>query len=256
MYKILKEKYENKCLPLRKILENNPQKGPLTVPLGEDEDKEPHYIDFSNVPCLLVTGETGSGKSVYLDCVIVSLLLQNKKEDLKFIMIDPKKIELSYYQQTSYLLGSLVSDKEESYYTLEKINNEYINRIKKLHDKNPKFSQLFIIIDESNDIMAMDNSLFLLKNMIRDCDKVGMHFIIATNNHLEDSFDKEFINTVKYKMTFDLIGTQVASWIGIRDSQNLSAPGEAIATGNNKRFKLQTPYIDDEDIKKVIKHIK
>ena len=266
MEELLQDTYnleDERFVSLKECLKNEKTKDNLVVPLGKS-DKEYHSIDFRDIPCLLVTGETGSGKSVFLDSIIVSLLIKNTPKDINFIMIDPKKIELKYYEDLIYTASNVISNKEESKDVLKYIYLTYQRRKELLKeqnienynkkDENTSLYHLFVIIDESSDLMKVEGSLELLKEMTDDCDKLGIHFIIATNNPYEESFDKEWINSIKYKVTFDLTSRAEASWISIRHSQNLSTPGTAIVKSvpQNIRLKVQTPYISDEDILKVV----
>ena len=262
-YKIDDKNY----ISLKEMLDNLQMKSKLTVPLGKENNKY-HGIDFKDIPCLLVTGETGSGKSVFLDCIIISLILSNTPQDINFIMIDPKKIELKYYEELPHTKSDIISDIKESNNILKYINLTYEKRKEKLNgkniekyneeEKNSNLPHLFVIIDESNDLMKVPGNLELLRKITNDCDKVGIHFIIATNNPYENSFDKEWIDSIKYKVTFDLTSTTEANWISIRNSQNRSTPGEAIAKSvpQSKKIKIKTPYISDEDILKIINEYK
>ena len=255
MIELLQENYnieDEKYIPLRKMLDKQNIEDNLVVPLGIDKEANNRYIGFNDIPCLLITGETGSGKSILIDCIIISLIIKNNSNNIKFIMMDPKKIELNYYNELDYMLDKTINDKKTGAKELEKIYKEY----KKRKETEKKEPHIFIIIDESCDLMQEDNSLKIIKNMIEDCDKYGLHFIIATNTPYEGYFDKDLIKKIKTKITFDLTSKKEACWIGIRNSEYLHTPGEAIANENNKRIIIKTPYISNEDIQKVINHIK
>ena len=264
-------KLEEKYIDLKKMLDKQTIYKDLTVPLGVTEDGKYHYVGFEDIGCLLVTGETGSGKSIFLDTIIISLVLRNKIGNIKFIMMDPKRIELSYYNDLPHIKGNMISDSNKCYKKLLEVEREYKERIelfknKKIKDieeynelnKNLKLYHLFIIIDESCDLMKEDNSEKLLSSMINDCYKYGIHFIIATNSYNEEYFSKDFINNIKYKITFDLATKADAKMVKEKDSDKLPTPGEAIATSKKQKvkYKLQTPYISDEDIMRVINYFK
>ena len=129
MKELLQDTYnleDERFVSLKECLKNQKIKDNLAVPLGKS-DKEYHSIDFRDIPCLLVTGETGSGKSVFLDSIIVSLLIKNTPKDINFIMIDPKKIELKYYEDLIYTASNVISNKEESKDVLKYIYLTYLH---------------------------------------------------------------------------------------------------------------------------------
>ena len=116
-----------KYVSLKEMLDNQKINDNLVVPLGKSK-KEYHYVGFNDIPCLLITGETGSGKSVFLDSLIISLMLKNKANDVKFIMIDSKKIELSYYTELKYTLNDIVSNSDDSSTVLSYVQKMYERR--------------------------------------------------------------------------------------------------------------------------------
>lgn len=264
-------KLDNKYIDLKKMLDKQTIDSELVVPLGVTDDDEYHYMGFDDIGCLLVTGETGSGKSIFLDTIIISLILRNNNSNIRFVMMDPKKIELSYYNYLPYMDSDMISDAKKGYRKLLEIEKEYKRRMELFKDKDVKnieeynklkkinkLYSLFIVIDESCDLMKIDEVEGVLTGIINDCYKYGIHFIIATNSYNEDYFSKDFINNIKYKITFDLANKADADMIRIPNSEKLSVPGEAVAISKKQKikYKLQTPYISDEDIMRVIKYYK
>lgn len=264
-------KLEEKYIDLKEMLDKQTIYKDLTVPLGVTDNNEYHYVDFEDIGCLLVTGETGSGKSIFLDSIIISLVLRNKVDNIRFIMMDPKKIELSYYNDLPHIKGNMISDSNKGYKKLLDVEKEYKerkelfknNKVKDIEhyneiNKNIKLYHLFVIIDESCDLMKVPGTEKLLTSMINDCYKYGIHFIMATNSYNEEYFSKDFINNIKYKITFDLATKADADMVREKDSDKLPTPGEALATSKKQRikYKLQTPYISDEDIIRVINYFR
>ena len=258
---------DSKYVCLKKMLLEQKNNGDLVVPLGVSSDNEFHYINFDDISCLLVSGETGSGKSIFLDSIIISLVLRNGKDKIRFVMMDPKKIELSYYNSLPHMKGNVINDASSGILRLLEVKEEYNKRKKILLDeqiqnielynkslKSKKLYHLFVVIDESCDIMKDDRTEKILLELIEDCDMVGIHFIIATNSIWEDYFSKKFIDAIKYKVTFDMATLADALIIGDREVKDLESPGIAIATSKKQKlkYKLQTPYISDTDIMRVV----
>ena len=256
---------ESNCVGLRRLMEikNYPDK--LVVPLGLEKGKKCRYLDFKDMDLLMVVGETGSGKSIFLDSVIISLIMKNTPDDLKLVLMDPKRVELSYYNELPHMFLDVCSSLEESTIALDKIKEEINNRKKSFdregfedifeyNDKvSSKLSHIFVVIDESCELLKDGNNLDKLRDMVFGCDKYGIHFIIATNSYNMEYFSEEFMEKINYKISFDLVSKADASLVRIRDSKNLQV-GEGIAVSriDRKRFRIQTPYITDVDIKRVI----
>lgn len=235
----------------------------LTVPLGVDENKEKYYIDMESVPFLLICGTTGSGKSVFLDNLIVTLLLKNNPDELRFMFFDPKLIELGEYDGIPHLMVD--TDKE---YDTDKLNfilklikdrKRMLNNTSILeHNKNNeiKLSQIFIIVDESIDVMKYDNINKIINEIIDNGVSLGIHLIIATNSYVKKDFKSKMINKIPYIISYDLTDEKAASYLNIEGSDLLEEKGSVLVRcRNNELVKLQTPYISTDEIKRVVDFI-
>ena len=100
---------DDKYYNLSKMIYHKDFRDNYVIPLGMDKNKEKYYLDLRNISGMFISGETGSGKSVFLHSVIVSLLLKNSPNDLKFIFYDERKIELNNYKRLPHYLNSLYS---------------------------------------------------------------------------------------------------------------------------------------------------
>ena len=174
------------------VFRNNPSY--LFVPIGKDITGAPYFDDITSMPHLLVAGATGSGKSVFINSLLVSILSKSTPLDVRFIMIDPKRIELSIYNGIPHLLRPVITEPKEALRALKEAikwmdlrykefakvgvrNIEGYN--KKRKEKKP---YILIIIDELSDLMMtsgreIEDSLIRLAQMSR---AVGIHLIIAT----------------------------------------------------------------------------
>lgn len=235
----------------------------LTVPLGIDNKDEKYYIDMESVPALLICGTTGSGKSVFLDNLIVTLLLKNNPDELRFMLFDPKLIELGEYDGIPHLMVD--TDKE---YDTDKLNfilklikdrKRLLNNTSILeHSKNNenKLSQIFIIVDESIDVMKYDNINKIINEIIDNGVSLGIHLILATNSYIKYDFSSRMINKFPYIISYDLTDEKQATYLNIEGSNLLEEKGSVLVRcRDNELVKLQTPYISTEEIKRVVDFI-
>ena len=236
----------------------------LTVPLGIDESNEKYYIDMESVPALLICGTTGSGKSIFLDNLIVTLLLKNNPDELRFMFFDPKLIELGEYDGIPHLMVD--TDKE---YDTDKLNfilkllkdrKRLLNNTSILeHNKNNenKLSQIFIIVDESIDVMKYDNINKIINEIIDNGVSLGIHLILATNSYIKNDFSSRMINKFPYIISYDLTDEKQATYLNIEGSDLLEEKGSVLVRcRDNELVRLQTPYISNEEIKRVVDFIK
>lgn len=236
----------------------------LTVPLGIDESNEKYYIDMESVPALLICGTTGSGKSIFLDNLIVTLLLKNNPDELRFMFFDPKLIELGEYDGIPHLMVD--TDKE---YDTDKLNfilkllkdrKRLLNNTSILeYNKNNenKLSQIFIIVDESIDVMKYDNINKIINEIIDNGVSLGIHLILATNSYIKNDFSSRMINKFPYIISYDLTDEKQATYLNIEGSDLLEEKGSVLVRcRDNELVRLQTPYISTEEIKRVVDFIK
>lgn len=236
----------------------------LTVPLGIDTSGEKYYIDMQSVPALLICGTTGSGKSVFLDNMIITLLLKNNPDELRFMFFDPKLIELGEYDGIPHLMVD--TDKE---YDTDKLNFilKLLKDRKRLlndktileHNKNSenKLSQIFIIVDESIDVMQYDGINKIINEIIDNGVSLGVHLVLATNAYIQKDFSSRMINKFPYIISYDLTDKKQATYLNIEGSDLLEDKGTALVKcRDNKLIKLQTPYISSKEINRVVEFIK
>ncbi len=167
-------------------------KGALPLILGVDIKGKPVIADLAKMPHLLVGGTTGSGKSVGLNTFILSLMAKKKPTELKFVMIDPKRIEFSIYNRQKYMLAPVVTEMKEAAsalsYLVDEMEKRYAtfeeNLVKNIADYNDNVGHMpyiVCIIDEFADLMASDKKVETsVQRLAQKARAAGIHLILAT----------------------------------------------------------------------------
>ncbi len=150
--------------PERKILNFDDsllKKGTFEIPLGQDIFGKNHYGDLTKMPHLLIAGQTGSGKSVMLNVILESLTKQLSKDELQLVLIDPKQVELGFYENDEHLLKPIITDATHAQQTLNELVDEMESRyktlrkagVRKIDDYKGKMPRIICVIDEFADLM-------------------------------------------------------------------------------------------------------
>ena len=247
--------------------------GDLSFALGRNVSGEPIFKNIEKMPHLLVAGATGSGKSIMIHSIIISLLYKNSPEMLRFLMIDPKKVELSVYNGIPHLLSPVVTENKKSIGVLRWAIQEMDRRYKlllaegsrdiKSYNKSGKnqLPYLVIVIDELADLMTsfgheVEGSIIRLAQMAR---ATGIHLIVSTQRPSVEVIT----GLIKANIT-SRIALQVASQIDSRTildtagAEKLLGSGDAlfISAELSKPLRVQGAYLTEEEIKKVTEFIK
>ncbi len=263
---------------LRSLLEGSQfQEGPmLSFVLGRDVAGNPMMADLAQMPHMLIAGATGSGKTIGLNNVITSLLYKNSPDNLKFILIDPKRVELTAYESIPHLLSPVIvqSDKavgalrwavgemERRFEVLRKSGkrdiSSYLVDLKKDSEKLPF---IVIVIDELADLMSThgreaEAAIVRLAQMSR---AVGIHLIVSTQRPSVEVIT----GLIKANIT-SRIAFQVASQIDSRTildmagAEKLLGNGDLLFLSSNsaKPRRAQGAYISDKEVKKITDYLK
>lgn len=246
-------------------------KSKLMLALGKDIGGTPMIADLAEMPHLLIAGTTGSGKTVCVNGIIMSMLFNASPDEVKFVMVDPKMVELAQYNELPHLLTPTVIDPQKAANVLNWVVTEMENRYKKLskescrnikayNEKGLKMPYIVVIIDELADLMqvsakAVESSITRLAQLSR---AVGIHLILATQRPSVD------VITGVIKANFPArISFKVASKVDSRTvldangAENLLGKGDMlfIKPGDAKPTRGQCNYVKDEEIGRVIKFI-
>lgn len=261
---------------LRELLESDPfkqRKDTLTLALGKDVAGQTRLSSVLKMPHLLIAGSTGSGKTVCINTVITTLLFQNSPETLRFILVDPKRVELSCYNDIPHLLTPVVTDVKKTLNALRWAIGEMERRFDVLSKvgkrdlasynawSEEKIPYIVIVIDELADIMATcgaeaENLIIRLAQMAR---AVGIHLILATQRPSVDVIT----GLIKANIT-SRIAFAVASQMDSRTILDTSGAERLVGRGDmlfvsadlSKPVRLQGAYLSDEEIERVVACLK
>lgn len=263
-------------VPLREVLESDvfkKRKSNLMTALGKDVSGAVWLDNISKMPHLLVAGATGSGKSVMLNTMIVSLLYQNNPDDLKFIMVDPKRVELTIYNGLPHLLTPVITEVSKTINALKWCLNEMDRRFETLSQTHKrdiasynetakeKMPYIIFIIDELADLMVvaakdMEAGIVRLAQMAR---AVGIHLVLATQRPSVNVIT----GTIKANMPAR-IAFSVASGIDSRTILDSLGAEKLLGRGDmlfsnvslSKPKRIQGALITDQEIKRIVNYIK
>ncbi len=265
---------------MREILESEVfqnSASPLTLALGKDIVGKAFVTDLKRLPHLLIAGTTGSGKSVGVNAMIVSLLYRNSPENLKFIMIDPKMVEFSMYEDIPHLLTPIITDPKKAISALGAAVREMERRyrlmstlkVKTIESYNQKciehgeksFAYLVIIIDELADLMMTGGKeaefpITRIAQMGRAC---GIHLIVATQRPSADVVTGIIKTNLPSRIAFRVsnkIDSRVV--IDIEGAQSLLGRGDMLFTppGQGGVIRLHAPWTSEKEIESIVSEIK
>jgi len=264
-------------VPLRQILSQsqmraNPSK--LAIGLGLDVNKQEVIMDIAKLPHLLIAGQTGSGKSVAINTIIMSILMRATPNDVRFIMVDPKRVELSGYNNIPHLLTPVIVEPEKVVSALRWAINTMTERYKQFaevsarnidsYNKMAGFQALpyiVIIIDELADIMLyapaeVEDCICRLAQMAR---ATGIHLVIATQRPSVDVITGLIKANIPARMAF-AVSSMMDSRV-ILDSpgaEKLMGKGDMlfIPPDQAKPKRIQGSIVNDDEIKKVTEYLK
>jgi len=262
---------------LREILEDEifkNAKSPLVIALGKDIVGKPFVTDLAKLPHLLIAGTTGSGKSVGINAMILSLLYRNSPDDLKLMMIDPKMLEFSIYNDIPHLLTPVITDPKQAIAGLNQMVKEMERRYKLMssarvknivnyNEKNPnsKMPYIVVIIDELADLMMsggkdVEWSIARLAQMARAS---GIHLIVATQRPSVDVVTGLIKANLPSRISFK-VGQKIDSKVVLDQygAETLLGRGDMLFTppSSSALVRLHAPFTTEEEIEKIVEFLK
>ncbi len=262
---------------LRDILESQEFRSShasLRVALGKDVAGKPWLADLAKMPHMLVAGSTGSGKTVCLNSIIISLLYSHGPDELRFIMVDPKRVELTAYNNIPHLLVPAITDVAKTLNALKWTIGEMDRRFTQLarygkrdigsynEASDEKMPYLVVVIDELADLMIssagkdVETCIIRLAQMAR---AVGIHLILATQRPSVDVITGLIKANFNARIAFAVAsGTDSRTILDSLGAEKLVGRGDMLFTSAelSKPKRLQGTYISDTEIKKVTDFIK
>ena len=275
---------KNSMVTVREVLERIPSSlgnSKLAVTLGKDIMGNPQYCEINKTPHLLVAGSTGSGKSVCINSFIVSILMRAKPDEVKLVLVDPKKVELSMYNGVPHLLAPVVTDPKKANIALKKMVAEmekrydmfeasgtkniagYNTYVEKKNETLPEGEKLrpmpyiVIIIDELADLMLVaakevQDSIMRITQMAR---AAGMHLIVATQRPSTDVITGVVKANIPSRIAFAVSsGIDSRTILDAQGAEKLLGKGDMLflPQGENTPLRIQGTFISDDEIKSVV----
>ena len=249
---------------------NTPSKIPICI--GKDISGNIEVIDLSKTPHLLVAGTTGSGKSVFINTLLASILYKFSPTDLRLILIDPKMLELSVYNDIAHLLTPVVTEPKKAIIALKWVCKEMERRYSLMNEENTRSIEgyneksierlpyIVVFIDEMADLMMtagkeVEHYVQRLAQMARAC---GIHLVMATQRPSVDiitgSIKANFPSRISFQVASKYDSRTVLGEIG---AEQLLGNGDMLMSKNGGNIiRYQSAFISDNEVNKLIKEIK
>lgn len=245
----------------------------LIVPFGMSTLGEVEYVDLACLPHLVIGGATNSGKTCFINSLIISLMCKFTPDEIKFILVDPKRVEMTVYNDIPYLQRPVVTEAKKALDAFERALVEMDRRFNLLADKSKpnittynksvedKLPYIFIIVDELADLMAVagaeiEASVIRLAQMGR---AVGMHMILASERSSANIFTELMKANIPGRLAFSVISAEDSKVIlDMPGAELLLGRGEALFTSAEtaRPKRLQAPFVSDEEIEKIVEAVK
>ncbi len=244
--------------------------GPLMAWLGLDIGGKPVYVDLTRMPHLLIAGSTGTGKSVCLNALLASILLRSSPDELKMILVDPKKVELNHYESLPHLVTPVVTRPNDAAAVLANVVREMesryelmgMARARNLKDWNvireaagdKPIPTMLVVIDELADLMMIapaevEDSIIRLAQKSR---AVGIHLVLATQRPSADVITGMIKANVPSRIAF-AVSSQVDSRVILdaNGAESLLGQGDMLfrPVGSSRLQRLQGAYVSEEEIR-------
>ncbi len=267
----------NAAVSFKEVFSSMPsvnEKNLLAVGLGKDIMGKVRWVEINDTPHMLVAGSTGSGKSVCINCIIASILMRSRPEEVKLVLVDPKKVEFSMYngvphllcpvvtnpKKASVALQNIVSEMERRYELFEHTKCKKISQYNEFCERNPEYKKLpyiVVIIDELADLMLVaakevEDSIMRITQMAR---AAGIHLIVATQRPSTDIITgvvKANIPTrISFAVSSSIDSRTILDMVG---AEKLLGKGDMLflPMGENQPTRIQGAFVSEEELQKIV----
>lgn len=267
----------------KEVFKNIPDKykdNKLVVPLGKDVNGQVIYAELNKMPHLLIAGATGSGKSVCVNTIISSILMRAKPDEVKLILVDPKKVELSNYNGVPHLLAPVVTDPKKAAATLRETVSEmerrydlfaganvrkietYNQYVEKKNQENDaehqleKLPYIVVILDEVADLMMVaskdvEDCIMRIAQLAR---AAGIHLIVATQRPSTDIITGVIKANIPSRIAFAVSSSiDSRTILDCTGAEKLLGKGDMLflPMGSNSPIRVQGAYVDDSEVEAI-----
>lgn len=267
----------NAAVSFKEVFSSMPsvnEKNLLAVGLGKDIMGKVRWVEINDTPHMLVAGSTGSGKSVCINCIIASILMRSRPEEVKLVLVDPKKVEFSMYngvphllcpvvtnpKKASVALQNIVSEMERRYELFEHTKCKKISQYNEFCERNSEYKKLpyiVVIIDELADLMLVaakevEDSIMRITQMAR---AAGIHLIVATQRPSTDIITgvvKANIPTrISFAVSSSIDSRTILDMVG---AEKLLGKGDMLflPMGENQPTRIQGAFVSEEELQKIV----
>lgn len=254
----------------------------LVAPLGLDIMGNVQYFEINKAPHMLVAGSTGSGKSVCINNIITSILMRAKPDEVKMILVDPKKVELNCYEGVPHLMRPVVTDPKKAAVALQKVcdimderydmfacsgtrnissYNEYVEKNKSRKPDLEKLPFILVIIDELADLMMVaskevEGAIMRITQLAR---AAGIHLIVATQRPSTDVVTGLIKSNIPTRVSF-MVSSQIDSRtiLDMGGAEKLLGKGDMLflPPGEATPIRIQGSFVSDDEINRVVAFVK
>lgn len=238
----------------KEYLEKLEGKSNSSIIIGKDENDNLEIKDLNELKNILISGTTGSGKSIFLHTVLVELLARNTAEELKAVIFDPKRVEFPKYNKDPHLLFPVLKDdKDETVKAL----NDLLNIVnERLENKGKKYPEIVVVVDEYCELFYVDEKVNdLVIKILKHGSEVGVHFILALQRPTKEIVNDELKDLIPCRIALlNSLKEDSKLLIGTEYAINLKGNGDMLfkESKDSSIKHLQGLYIGSEEIKDIL----